>query len=281
VSTLVVAAVQMQSGLDREHNLSTAERLVDQAVGRGAKLVALPEHFGCGGPARLQREGAEPIPGPTIERLRRKAAAAGIYLVAGSLAERVPDSDRSFNTSVLIDPRGEIVAAYRKVHLFDVELSGQPFVRESEYFLAGDSIVAACTEWGPVGLTICYDLRFPELYRALALSGAGIIFVVSSFLAWTGRDHWEPLLRARAIENQVFLVAPDQAGPIPGTDTLRHGHSAIVDPWGTVLAQASDGEGVVTAELDLDRLAELRRQLPCLGARRTDVYGMDLGGRGR
>jgi len=278
VSRPIVAAAQMRSGIDKEQNLSKAEDLIDEAVGRGARLVALPEHFSCGGPARLQREYAEPIPGPTIDRLRRKASGAGIYLVAGSLAESVPDSDRAFNTSVLIDPRGEILAAYRKIHLFDVEIGDQRAVRESEYFVAGDSVVAAHTEWGSVGLTICYDLRFPELYRALALTGAGIIFVVSSFLASTGRHHWEPLLRARAIENQVFVVAPDQAGPIPGSGTVRHGHSAIVDPWGTILAEVFDEEGVITAEIDFDHLAAVRRQLPSLGARRADVYEMDIGG---
>jgi predicted amidohydrolase len=276
MSKLVVAAVQMRSGLDKEQNLSTAERLIDEAVGGGAKMVALPEHFSCGGVAQIQRENAELIWGPTVERLRNKAASAGIYLVAGSLAERVPDSDRVFNTSVLIDPRGEITATYRKIHLFDVELNDQPAVRESDFFQAGDSIVAARTDYGTVGLTVCYDLRFPEIYRALAVGGAEIIFVVSSFMASTGRYHWEPLLRARAIENQVFIVAPDQAGPVPGTSVLRYGHSAIVDPWGTALAQASDGEGVITAEIDLERLTAVRRQLPSLAGRRPEIYGVEV-----
>jgi predicted amidohydrolase len=280
MSTLVVAAVQMRSGLDKEQNLSTAERLIGVAVGAGATLIALPEHFICGGAARLQRENSEPIPGPSVNRLREKARTAGVYLLAGSLAERVAGTDKVFNTSVLIDPRGEIAATYRKIHLFDVELNDQPAIRESNFFQAGDTIVAAETEWGMVGLTICYDLRFPEIYRALAVGGAEIIFVVSSFMASTGRYHWEPLLRARAIENQVFVVAPDQAGPIPGTNVLRYGHSAIVDSWGTVLAQASDAEGVITAEIDLERLAAVRRQLPSLAGRRPEIYGVDLGRHG-
>lgn len=269
---LVAAAVQMQSGPDKEQNLSAAERLVDEAVGRGAKLIALPEHFTCGGTAQLQREKAEPIPGPTVNRLCEKARAAGIYLVAGSLAERIADTAKLFNTSILINPAGEIAATYRKIHLFDVELSNQPAIRESEFFQTGDSMVAAQTEYGMVGLTICYDLRFPEVYRALALGGARIISVVSSFLAVTGMDHWEPLLRTRAIENQVFIIAPDQAGAIPGTNRLRHGHSAIVDPWGTVLAEAADGEGVITAEIDFDLLDTIRRRLPSLARRRPEVY---------
>lgn len=276
MARLIAAALQMRSGLDKEQNLSTAERLIDQAVGRGASLVALPEHFCCGGVAQIQRENAEPIPGPTVERLRNRAGSAGIYLVAGSLAERVPDADRVFNTSVLINPRGEIAATYRKIHLFDVELNDQPAVRESDFFQAGDSLVVARTDGGTVGLTICYDLRFPEIYRALAIGGADIIFVVSSFMATTGKYHWEPLLRARAIENQVFIVAPNQAGPIPDTNVLRYGHSAIIDPWGTVLAQASDAEGVITAEIDLERLAAVRRQLPSLAGRRPEIYGVGL-----
>ena len=276
MTTLIAAALQMRSGLDKEHNLSTAERLIDEAIGRGAKLVALPEHFNCGGLAQTQRENAEPIPGPTVERLRQKASATGIYLVAGSLAERVGNSDRVFNTSVFINSRGEIAATYRKIHLFDVELNDQPAVRESDFFQAGDSIVAARTDCGTVGLSVCYDLRFPEMYRALAVGGAEIIFVVSSFMATTGKYHWEPLLRARAIENQVFIVAPDQAGPVPGTNVLRYGHSAIIDPWGTVLAQAADGEGVITAEIDFERLAAVRRQLPSLAGRRPKVYRAGL-----
>jgi len=263
----------MQSGPDKAQNLATAERLVDEAVSRGATVVALPEHFNCGGVTSLQWENAEPIPGPSIDRLRRKASTAAVYLVAGSLAERVAGTDKAFNTSVLIDPRGEVVATYRKAHMFDVEVCGQLANRESEFFRPGGSIVAAETDYGVVGLTICYDLRFPEIYRELALRGAGIIFVVSSFMHVTGKDHWEPLLRARAIENQVFVVAPNQAGSIPGSNALRYGHSAIIDPWGIVLAEASDGEGVITAGLDFDGLSRIRRQLPSLRARRADLYG--------
>ena len=272
MSRLVIAAVQMQSGIDREENLSIAMRLVDEAVEKGAKMIALPEHFSFGGTPEMQRENAEPIPGPTVDALRDKASTAGVYLVAGSLAERSNETGRVFNTSVLINAQGDIVATYRKVHLFDAEIGSQLVMKESDAFEPGNSIVAAETEYGVVGLTICYDLRFPEIYRALAVKGASIIFVVSSFMASTGKAHWEPLLRARAIENQVFIAAPNQTGPIPGTDLVRYGHSAIVDPWGSILAEASDADGVITAEIDFDYLTTVRRQLPSLAARRPEVY---------
>jgi predicted amidohydrolase len=272
MSRLVVAALQMQSGTDKERNLSAAEALVDEAVERGAGLIALPEHFNFGGAPQLQRENAEPIPGPSVDRMREKARTARVYLVGGSLAERVEEDARVFNTSLMIDPQGDITAKYSKVHLFDAEIGSQLVMKEGDVFAPGDSIVAAETGYGVVGLTICYDLRFPELYRALALKGARIIFVVSSFMASTGKAHWEPLLRARAIENQVFIVAPNQIGPIPGTKLLRYGHSAIVDPWGRVLSEASDNDGVITAEIDFDYLTTVRRQLPSLAGRRPEVY---------
>ncbi len=262
----------MQSGPDKAQNLARAERLVDEAAGMGAAVVALPEHFNCGGTTRVQWENAEPIPGPSVDRLCMKASKAGVYLVAGSLAERVAGTDKAFNTSLIIGPRGEIVATYRKVHLFDAEVGDQVANRESEFFQPGSSIVSAETDYGVVGLTVCYDLRFPEIYRELALRGACIIFVVSSFMHVTGKDHWEPLLRARAIENQVFIVAPNQSGSTPGSNAHRYGHSAIVDAWGIVLAEASDGECVITAELDFDGLNRIRRQLPSLRARRADLY---------
>lgn len=272
MNRLIVALVQMQSGLDKEQNLSAAERLVDEAAGRGARLVALPEYFSFGSMGPLQRENAESVPGPTVDRLREMARAARIYLVGGSLAERIADSNKVFNTTVLINPSGEIIATYRKIHLFNLEIDEQTAIRESDFLQPGDSLVTAETDYGTVGLTICFDLRFPEIYRALTLSRAGVIFVVSSFMALTGKDHWEPLLRARAIENQVFVAAPNQAGLIPGTNQLRHGHSVVIDPWGTVLSEASNGEEVITAEIDFDYLATVRKQLPSLAGRRPDVY---------
>ncbi len=272
MAKLTVAAIQMQSGRNLDRNLSTAMRLIDEAIARGAQFIALPELFAFYGPLQLLARSAEPVPGPIIDLVREKARAAGVYILAGSVAESIPENGRIFNTSALIDSHGRITASYQKMHLFDVDLTGHTSVRESSVFERGDRAVVADTDHGKVGLTVCYDLRFPELYRHLALQGAGIIFVASCFMQLTGKDHWEPLLRARAIENQVFVVAPNQTGPIVGTDLVRHGHSAIIDPWGTVLAMATEPEQAIVAELNFDRLNEVRRQIPCMQNRRPDVY---------
>jgi predicted amidohydrolase len=272
MNRLIVALVQMQSGNDKEQNVSAAERLVNEAAGKGAKLVALPEYFSFGAMGPLQKENAESVSGLTVDRLRKMASSAGVYLIGGSLAEHAGDSEKVFNTTVMINPRGEIIAKYSKIHLFNLQIDDQTAIRESDFLEPGNTMVTADTDYGVIGLTICFDLRFPEIYRALTLNGAGIIFVVSSFMALTGRYHWEPLLRARAIENQVYIAAPNQAGLIPGTDQLRYGHSSIIDPWGTLLSQACEGEEVITAEIDLDYLARVRKQLPALSGRRPDVY---------
>lgn len=268
---VIAAAIQMQSGDDRDLNLESAAGLIDQAVGAGARIIALPELFSLWGPPELQREHAEPLTGPTVIMLKAKAGQGGAYMIGG-LAERGPDpTGKVYNTSVLIDPAGEILAVYRKIHLFDVDVAGH-VVKESDNFLPGDMPVVTDTEFGKVGLTVCYDLRFPELYRTLAVEGAQMVFVVSSFLASTGKHHWEPLLRARAIENQFFVVAPNETGPIPGSHTKRYGHSAIIDPWGNMMAQASDGDCVVTAELDFSYLREVRKRIPSLASRQPAVY---------
>jgi len=272
VDRFIVALVQMQSGNDKEQNVSAAERLVNEAAGKGASLVALPEYFSLGAMSHLQVENAESVPGPTVDRLRRLASATHVYLVGGTVPERGSNSGKVLNTSVLIDPNGEILAKYSKVHLFNLEIEQTSF-RESDFLQPGNSMTTGQTNHGLVGLTICFDLRFPEVYRALTLRGAGIIFVISSFMALTGKYHWEPLLRARAIENQVYIAAPNQAGLIPDTNQLRHGHSIIIDPWGTVLSEASDTEEVITAEIDLDYLVTVRKQLPALSGRRPDIYG--------
>ncbi len=272
MNSFIVALAQMQSGNDKEQNLASAERLVHEAASRGARLVALPEYFSLGAMSPLQIENAESVPGPTVDRLCRIASEARVYLVGGTVAEQADGSGKAFNTSVVMNPRGDIIAKYSKIHLFNLQIDDHTAIRESDFLEPGKNMVTAETDFGLIGLTICFDLRFPEIYRALTLRGARIIFVISSFMALTGRYHWEPLLRARAIENQVYIAAPNQAGFIPGTDQLRYGHSAIVDPWGTVLSQASEGEQVITAEIDLEYLATVRKQLPALSGRRPDVY---------
>ena len=263
------AAIQMRTGSDRAANLARAEALVRDAAGRSARLVVLPEVFAWRGPAADEAAVAEPVPGPTTARLGALAKELGLWLVAGSLHERASDEPRVFNTSCLFDPRGQMLARYRKIHLFDVDLPGRVVVQESATRVPGGEVVTAPTDVGTLGLSICYDLRFPELYRHLARAGAEVLLVPSAFTFPTGSAHWEVLVRARAIENQCWVVAADQAGTSP-QGFADWGDSMIVDPWGRVVARAGDGEAVVTAEIDLDYLARVRQELPALAHVRLD-----------
>jgi predicted amidohydrolase len=258
----LMAAVQMRTGADLEANLARARILAERAAERGAELVALPEVFAWRGPRTEEAAATSPIPGRVSEFLCRLAADLAIVLVGGSFLERAPDAGKSYNTSLLIGPDGAILGRYRKIHLFDVDLPGEVSVCESETRAGGRDVVTAPTALGTIGLSICYDLRFPELYRRLAAAGATILAVPSAFTFYTGSAHWEPLLRARAIENQAYVVAPNQAGKSPH-GFPDYGHSMIVDPWGTVLARAGDGEQVILAELDPEHLARVRREMPC------------------
>jgi predicted amidohydrolase len=263
-----VAAVQLCSTPDKERNVATASKLAGEAVDAGATLVALPELWNRWGSAAELREGAEALDGPSITWAREFARAHRVLLLAGSIVER--SGAALHNTSCLIDAAGAIVASYRKIHLFDVDVPGAVH-RESATITPGDAVVVA--DAGPLrlGLATCYDLRFPELFRAQLDRGATAVTLPSAFTAATGKDHWEPLLRARAIENQVFVIAPNQRGA--SNDKLRwHGRSMIVDPWGIVLAQAPDEETVITAELDRARLRWVREKLPSLKNRQADAY---------
>jgi len=280
-----VAAVQMTSTADKATNLDIAERLVAVAAAHGAQLVVLPEMFNCLGSGAQLREGAESIDGATGAWASAVAREHAIVLVAGSIVESgayLDVADRNFNTSSVYGPEGERLAAYRKVHLFDVDVPGAVF-RESDAVAAGDALVtleldrdvgAVDAPHAELGLSICYDVRFPELYRILALRGATIVTVPAAFTATTGPPHWEILLRARAIENQVFVIAAGQCGS--SSDRLHwHGHSMIIDPWGSILGQApGDGEGecVVVADLDFDEQARVRSMLPSLANRRPAAY---------
>jgi predicted amidohydrolase len=246
-----------------EANLAAAERLAEQAARRGASFVALPENF-----AFLRAEG-EPVPepqaldGPWVRRMSEVARRLEVTLLLGSLPEAVANEARVHNTSVLLGPDGRTLAVYRKIHLFDVELPGAPPLQESKAVLPGNEPVVAQTAIGPLGLSICYDLRFPELYRTLTRRGARVLAVPSAFTERTGKDHWEVLLRARAIENLAYVIAPAQVGThAPGR--ASHGHAMIVDPWGAILAQAADGPGLALAELDFERQDRMRRSLPAL-----------------
>jgi predicted amidohydrolase len=270
MESYLAAAVQMASGPDRAANLSRAAELVREAAARGARLVVLPEVFAWRGPRGEEAGAAEPVPGPTTETLSALSRMLGIYLCAGSLLERLPGEARAYNTSCLFDPRGELVARYRKLHLFDIDLPGRLAVRESATRAPGAEVVTAPTELGTLGLSVCYDLRFPELYRRLVRAGAEVLLVPSAFTFPTGAAHWEILCRARAVENQCYLIAPDQAGTSP-QGFADWGDSLIVDPWGRVLARAGDGDGVITAEIDRAYLARVRRELPCLTHARLAV----------
>jgi deaminated glutathione amidase len=269
---LRVAAVQLNSTADPAANLAVADRLTRLAAGDGASLIVLPEKWTAIGPDAQLLAAAETLEGPAIEWARTTARELGVDLVAGSIVERLPGLEKLANTSVHVDPHGELKAVYRKVHMFDVQI-GERSYRESDLEEPGEEIVLSETAGGvELGLSICYDLRFPEVFRILAVRGARVIALPSAFTLPTTRDHWEVLLRARSIENQAFLVAANQVGSHPG-GFHSGGRSMIVDPWGVVLAQAADGEGHILADLDLERQREIREQVPALANRRPDVYG--------
>jgi predicted amidohydrolase len=266
-----VATVQLTSTEDKDANLERADALTRRAAAAGASLVVLPEKWNVLGTPEAIHAGAEPLDGPALSWARATARELGIDLVAGSIAERVEGQDKGANTSVHIGPDGEDRAVYRKVHMFDVEIGGQRY-EESAIEEPGDELVVSETDDGvPIGLSVCYDLRFPELYRILAVRGARVLLVPSAFTLATTRDHWELLLRARAIENQAFVVAPNQIGEhAPGYRS--GGRSMVVDPWGLVLATAPDAETIAVADLDLDRQDDIRARLPSLANRRPQAY---------
>jgi predicted amidohydrolase len=260
-----VAAVQLTSTPEMDVNLARARALIREAAARGAELVALPEHFACLGPEEIMADAAQSLSGALVTGFRQLAKELQIFLLLGSFPESADEGSRPFNTSLLLGRRGEILVRYRKIHLFDVDLPGVPAYRESAYTRPGAEVAVAPLPGTPfsAGLAVCYDLRFPELFRALAAQGADLFFLPAAFTKRTGPDHWEVLLRARAIENLAYVVAPAQYGQhAPGRRS--YGRSLIVDPWGQILAQAPDQEGVIYARLDHERLERLRRELPCL-----------------
>jgi deaminated glutathione amidase len=266
------AAVQLNARADKAANLEKADRLVRRAAADGASLVVLPEKWTAIGTGDDLRAAAEGIgAGEATSWAAQTAQALGIDLVAGSISERVEGEDKLRNTSLHYGPDGELKALYRKVHMFDVEVGGVEY-RESDNEDPGDEAVLTATADGvEIGLSVCYDLRFPELFRVLAVEGARILTVPAAFTLTTTRDHWEPLVRARAIENQAFVIAANQIGEHPPSHRSG-GRSMIVDPWGIVLAVAPDTEAVITADLDLEAQAGIRRRLPSLANRRPAAY---------
>jgi predicted amidohydrolase len=265
------AAVQLNSTDDKERNMATADRLTREAAADGADLIVLPEKFNVLGKHDDYVAGAEPLDGPTVSWARDTAREFGVDLVAGSIVERREGHEKLGNTSVHVGPDGEVKGVYRKIHMFDVVVGGIEY-RESASEEPGDEIVLSEAAGGiPLGLTVCYDLRFPELFRILAIRGARVITLPAAFTKVTGRAHWEILVRARAIENQAFVVAADQIGTHP-PDKESFGGSMIVDPWGEVLARAPDEECFIAANLDFARQDEVRDKLPSLANRVAGAY---------
>jgi deaminated glutathione amidase len=267
---MLAAVIQLTSSTDVEANLARAADWIERAARAGAKLVALPENLPC-----MRDDTAGPHPaaqtpdGRVVRFLREQAKQHGIVLAGGSFPEAIPGEERVHNTSLVIEANGEVAARYRKIHLFDVDLP-EAQLMESRGVAPGGEVVVARTSAGVLGLSICYDVRFPELYRELAARGAEVLLVPAAFTVPTGRDHWEVLLRARAIENQAFVLAAAQYG-MHSARRSTYGRSMIIDPWGLVLARVPDGEGMALAELDMDHLTRIRRQLPALRHRRLGL----------
>lgn len=260
----------MSSTPEKAENFEAAQRLIREAVAAGAELVALPELWSCHGLEKVYKENAEPVPGATTDFLGALARELSVWVLGGSILEGEPGAERLFNTSTFFDPSGELVAVYRKIHLFDVKAPDRAYF-ESRTIAPGREIVTAKADSATLGLSVCYDVRFPELYRLLALRGAEILAVPAAFTLQTGKDHWELLLRARAIENQSFVLAPAQWGQ-KADGRWTYGRSMIVDPWGTILAQCPDRDGHALATLDLDYLDRFRSEFPALANRRPEAY---------
>jgi deaminated glutathione amidase len=270
LATWTAAVVQLNCQEDVTKNLARVRHWASEASHAGARVVALPENFAFMGEEATKRAIAEDIdaasPGPIVSTLRDVASKAGVYLVAGGMPEKSGDADRPFNTSLLISPEGAVVARYRKIHLFDVDLADGTSLKESRATTAGPAaeLAIARVDGALLGMTVCYDVRFPELYRALERKGARVVTVPAAFTLTTGKDHWHVLLRARAIENQVFVLAPAQTGKHVHARGARqtYGKSLIVDPWGDVIAQCGEGEGMAVARLDFAYQDSVRAGLP-------------------
>src|SRR6056297_741161 len=267
MTSYTAAVVQMNSQPDVDLNFESARKWIRSAAQQGAKFVGLPEYFSFLGDLRERQQKAGEISKRSSQFLKDTAAEFSIYLLGGTIPVSA-DQKRTYNRSLLIGPSGEVLASYDKIHLFDVDLSDKEQYRESDDIMPGENApqVANLDSLGTVGLSVCYDLRFPELYRTLMEAPADILTVPSAFTATTGKDHWEPLLRARAIENTAYVFAPAQTGT-HGASRTTHGHAMIIDPWGTILADAGTGEGIAIAEINPARIKEVRQQIPSLNHR--------------
>ena len=270
----LLGIIQLDTQNDKGRNLEKICAFIDEAAARGARMVALPEVANLIGDNVGSGGGAETIPGYSTDILAAKARQHGIYVHCGTLREEIPGDVRAYNTTAMLDPQGQVIATYRKLHTFDVTLPDGTIANESARIRPGKDIVTVDTDLGRLGFSICYDIRFPELYRLLAMQGARIIFTPANFTVPTGKDHWEPILRTRAIENGCYIVAPAQIGTKPRFTAF--GSSLVVDPWGTIIARAREEPGVTMAEIDLDFQDKIRGQIPSLRNRRSDVYDLKL-----
>jgi deaminated glutathione amidase len=266
---LVVALVQMDAGTNAEKNIAAVEHLLLSGLSISVDLVALPEVFLSRGDDASYRASAQPVPGALTERLSALAQRMGAWLLAGTVIEK---SDRLYNTSLLFDRNGRIAARYRKIHLFEAHLGNEKVIREKDVYEAGSEPVLVDVDGWKCGIGVCYDLRFPELFRYYSARGAELLLLPSNFTHCTGKDHWEILIRARAIENQCFVAAPDQCGTNETTGVQSHGHSLVVGPWGELLCDAGDHEGVFNVELDRAAIRETRRRIPALDHRRLSQF---------
>jgi predicted amidohydrolase len=266
----IVAAIQLNSQDKKEENLENMVAFIEEAINRGASLIAMPEMVNYLGPDI--QENAEEIPyGVTFKTIAEQAKKHRVWIHCGSIAEKNSQDSRPYNTTMIINPQGELVVKYRKLHTFDVDIKDGPKVKESDRICPGDDIITIATQKvGHLGLSICYDIRFGEIFRLMALKGAQIFLAPANFTLNTGKDHWEPLLRARSIENSCYTIAPAQCGS--KYQFHAYGKSMIIDPWGNVIAKASDKPCVITAEIDLEYLQSVRNQVFTLENRRTDVY---------
>ncbi len=266
-----IGVIQMDTRADKNDNLKRIENMIEQAVQQGVKLISLPEVMNV---TSLDPEinKPEPIPGYTIDRMRDIAARCKVWIHCGSIRERNGDGN-PYNTSIMLDPNGMIKARYRKLHLFDVNVEGGPVITESAMNSSGNEIVVIDTELGRLGFSLCYDIRFPELFRLMALEGAQVIFTPANFTRQTGEAHWEPLLRARAIENGCYIIASAQVGEKPRF--TAYGHSMVIDPWGKIIEKARDCECLFLANIDLDYVSKIQNEIGSLKNRRTDIYSLE------
>lgn len=274
---LKIAAIQLDSQSDKQENLRVTKEIITEAKADGASIVSLPEYFNFIGEEDDERDNAEFENGETTQFLSDLAKELNIWIHGGSILEKEEGEDKFYNTTYNFNPNGEMIGKYRKVHLFDVTISDGPSYKESSTIKAGNEIVTVDMNDMSVGMSICYDLRFPELFRLMALDGAEILMVPAEFTLFTGKDHWEVLLRARAIENQAYVVAAGQIGTKPGFQS--YGRSLIVDPWGTVVATAPDKVGFTSATIDLEYIRNFRKEVPSLANRQPSVYNLEKAGK--